>query len=91
MKEAGERAAQERGAKRTCPIYGRVFQKRGLRRTVMRPMAEQAETEVQDRGKKGCGAALAVKGAQSGQEVVWADELRVGLLGQVRWRWAPGG
>ena len=41
--------------------------------------------------KRGCGAALRVAGVTSGEHLVWADEMRVGLVSVVRRVWAPVG
>ena len=41
--------------------------------------------------KRGLEAALRERGVTADQRVVWADEMRVGLFGQVRRVWAPRG
>jgi hypothetical protein len=41
--------------------------------------------------KGGLAAALAAAGVTAGQAVGWADEMRLGLHGQVRRRWCPRG
>jgi hypothetical protein len=43
------------------------------------------------RGKRGLTTALAAGGVQAGHVVAWADEMRLGLHGQVRRRWVPRG
>jgi hypothetical protein len=41
--------------------------------------------------KRGFGEALTAQGVRLGQRVVFVDELRVGLIGQVRRRWTVRG
>jgi hypothetical protein len=41
--------------------------------------------------KGGLSQALVAKGLKAGQVIVWADEMRVGLIGQLRRRWLPRG
>ncbi|MYA03723.1 MAG: hypothetical protein F4Y37_03815 [Caldilineaceae bacterium SB0664_bin_22] len=41
--------------------------------------------------KGGLGACLKAVGLKAGQGIVWGDEMRVGLRGQVRKVWAPRG
>ena len=41
--------------------------------------------------KGGLGAHLAAVGLKAGQGIVWGDEMRVGLRGQVRQVWVPRG
>lgn len=41
--------------------------------------------------KGGLTAALTAKGVHQRSRLYWADEMRIGLLGQVRRRWAPRG
>ncbi len=41
--------------------------------------------------KRGLGARLKEVGLRLGQGIVWGDEMRVGLRGQVRKVWAPRG
>jgi len=66
------------------------FRRWGYRKKVPRPMAEKLD--AQEGWKKGeLLAALQAEGLRRGEEVVFADEMRLGLLGQVRRGWGRGG
>lgn len=41
--------------------------------------------------KRGLTQALTAKGVDQSSKLYWADEMRIGLMGQVRRRWAPRG
>ena len=55
-------------------------------------MAVRADAALQAQWKKGgFGEALTAQGVRLRQRVVFVDELRVGLIGQVRRRWTARG
>jgi hypothetical protein len=54
-------------------------------------MAEKTEEQAQGACKKGSLGALQAEGLRRGEEVVFADEMRLGLLGQVRRVWGRRG
>ncbi len=62
------------------------------RKKVPRPMAEESGCAGAEAWKKGgLLAALQAEGLRRGEEVVFADEMRLGLLGQVRRVWGRRG
>ncbi len=56
-----------------------------------RPIAEKADVQAQGHGKRGLRAALQAEGLRGGGEVVFADEMRLGMLRQVRRVWGKQG
>ncbi len=54
-------------------------------------MAQKADVEQQAAWKKAFGEALRAEGLKRRDVVVFADEQRVGLMGQVRLRWGVRG
>jgi DDE superfamily endonuclease len=54
-------------------------------------MATNTSLEAQEEWKRGLGAALIQAGVKLGQGVWWSDEMRLGLLGQVRRVWGIRG
>jgi len=69
-----------------------VFARLNLRKKVPRPIATQASVEAQEEWKRGgLAAELRQVGAVCVSGIAWGDEMRVGLIGQVRRVWAPRG
>jgi hypothetical protein len=68
------------------------FRRWGYRKKVPQPMAEKTNAQAQETWKKkGLWAALQAKGLRRGEAVVFADEMRLGLLRQVRRVWGRRG
>jgi hypothetical protein len=69
-----------------------VFARLNLKKKVPRPIAPQASLAAQEEWKKrGLAAELRRVGAVCVSGIAWEDEMRVGLIGQVRRVWAPRG
>ena len=69
-----------------------VFDRMGAKKKVPRPRNPKASEEKQREWKGGkLRDELKEAGYDGGEGVYWADEMRVGLIGQVRRVWAPAG
>ena len=95
FRTAGEAAQWVRarfGVAYTASGMRAVLHRLGCRPKVPRPLAEQADPAAQAAWKKGgLAAALVDAGVKRGEPWAHADEMRLGLHGQVRRVWAPRG
>ncbi len=81
-------AKEQHGIEYTYDGMRWVFHRLGLRKKVPRPRSPRASAEEQQKAT-GLAAQLAAHGIQESGQVGFADEMRVGLIGQVRKRWVP--